>query len=373
MSLFQLDLYNKSRVWQAPVGSFTSLEGTKRFDNISDLEFTVPATHNRLGLMMTPGTRVRCKLRGETLIEGPIRSHAGSGPGVQGAFTFGVEDNFRILRNFLIYQRPGQDMVDQGLSYRYEITGNVETVFKDLITKNVVSRSIEPVIVATNQNRGSVITSQARMAKIYNEMFPFLEAQGFGVTVTASPAGLTVDLYQPGTYANPLTESSRVIRKWKYRLEAPDVTHVVVGGEGEGTARTFMSKTDTARQTLWGDRIEEFRDARDANNLDTYEERADETLFEGRGAVGIEVQLAETKNFHFHGSDGLHVGQLVTAKVAGGAVNVTDILREIEFSYNVEDGLKLTGVIGHETDPNVRMAKTIAKLAGSLGKLKASQ
>lgn len=373
MSLFQLDLYNKDRVWQAPVGAFTSLEGTKRFDNISDLEFTVPARHNRLDLMLTPGTRVRCQLRGETLIEGPIRTHAGAGPGVQGQFTFGVEDNFRILRNFLIYQKPGDTMANQSLAYRYEQTGPVETVFKDIVSLNIGDRSYEPIIIAPDLGRGATITAQARMAKVYNEMFPFLEAQGFGVTVVASPAGLTVDLYQPGVYANPLTESSRVIRKWKYKLEAPDVTSVVVGGAGEGTARTFVLKEDPVREALWGDRIEHFRDARDADNLTTIDERAEETLFEGRGAVGIEVQLAETKNFKFGGADGLQVGQIVTAKVAGGAVEVTDILREIEFSYTVEDGLKLAGVIGQETDPNARMAQIIGRLAGSLDKLKASQ
>lgn len=371
--MFRLDLYDKNRNWIAPVGAFLSIDGTKRFDNISDFDFTVKATHNRLSTMLTPGTRVRCRLRGEDFISGPIRGHSGNGPGVSGSFTFHVQDNFRILRNFLIYQVPGASMAAQSGAYNYTKTGSAEFVFKDIVTANIANRSVEPIIVPTNLNRGGVVTAQARMAKVYNEMFPLLESMGLGVAVTMTPAGLVVDVYEPGVFNTTLSENSRIIRKWKYRLDAPDVTHVVVGGQGIGTARTFISQTDTARQTLWGDRIEEFRDARDAELLDTYYERAAETLFDGQGGVGLEVTLAETKNFKFGGTNGLKVGQLVTAKVANGAVQVSDIMREIDFSYDVENGLKLTGKIGKITEPNALMAQTIAALGGSLAKLKASQ
>lgn len=371
--LFQLDLYDKDRNWKFPVGAFVSLEGTKRVDNISDLDFTVKATHNRLDFMMTPGTRVRCKLRGETLIEGPIRGWGGDGPGVSGEFTFSVEDNFRILRNFLIYQVPGGDMPAQAGAYHYTQTGPVETVFKDIVNLNIAARGIEPIIIATDLGRGGVVTAQARMAKIYNEMFPLLEANGLAARVTASPAGLTVDVYEPGVYPNVLSEGSRIVKKWKARVEAPDVTHVVVGGQGQAEARTFISATDTTREALWGDRIEMFQDARDASDLNTYDERAEESLFEGQGSASIEVVLAETKNFKFGGPDGLNVGQIVTAKVANNKVEVTDILREIDFSWNAEDGLRLKGTIGRKVDPSAQVVYAISKLAGSLNKLKASE
>lgn len=370
--LFRLDLYDKNRNWKYPVGAFESLEGTKRFDNISDLEFTVKSTHNRLDYMMTPGTRVRCQLRGETFIEGPIRAWQGAGPGKSTEFTFSVEDNFRILRNFLIYQVPGADMAGQSAAYHYTATGDVETVFKDIVTLNIANRSYEPILVGTNNHRGGIVTAQARMAKIYNEMFPLLEANGLGVYVNATPAGLVVDVYEPGIYPNVLSEGSRIVRKWKARVEAPDVTHVVVGGQGQAESRTFISHTDTARQDLWGDRIEVFTDARDAEDINTYHERADETLFDGRGVAAVEVTLAETKNFKFGGPGGLKVGQICTAKVGDGRVEVTDILREIDFSWDAENGLRLKGTIGRELDPQAQIVQAISQLAATLQKLKGS-
>lgn len=372
-SPFQIDLYNKNRVWQCPVGQYSYIRGTKRFDNISDFDFTVKADHRRLGLMLTPGTRAKLRLRGETLIEGPIREHAGSGPGVSGDFTFTVEDNFRILRNFLIYQRPGESMANQSLAYRYEQTGNIETVFKDIVNLNIANRSVEPIIIAPYQGRGGIITAQARMAKVYNEMFPLLESEGLGVSVVASPAGLTVDVYELEPFGIKLDEGSRVIRKWKYKLLAPDVTDVVVGGDGEGTLRTFTHKEDATRKALWGDRIEVFTDARDADDPATYDERADEVLFDGAGTASLKVTLAETNNFKFHGPGGLHVGNIVTAHVANHTIQVTDILREIDFEYDADKGLRLDGVIGKVTDPNDQVMQVISRMHGSLNKLKASQ
>lgn len=371
--LFRLDLYNKNRVWQYPVGSFISLEGTKRFDNISDFSFTVKATHNRMDFMRAPGTRCRLQLRGQTLIEGPIRGYEGTGPGVSGSFRFDVEDNFRILRNFLIFQRPGESMANQSLAYRYEATGPVETVFKNIISANLGTRSVEPIIIAPNQGRGGTVTAQARMAKVFNEMFPLLESMGYGVSVKASPSGLTVDVYPITTYPNTLTENSRIIRKWKVKTAAPDVTAVVVGGENSGTNRTFLMYEDVTRQNLWGDRIEVFQDARDANDLNTYAQRGAETLYDGRELVSLECRLAETKNFKFGGVDGLNVGQRVTAKVADGSIVITDLLREIDFSWDVDSGLDITGTIGKKLDPEGQIVEALSTMSGSFNKLKASQ
>jgi hypothetical protein len=172
---------------------------------------------------------------------------------------------------------------------------------------------------------------------------------------------------------NKLTERSRVIRKWKYNLKAPEVTAVVVGGQGEGTARTFIRASDPTREDLWGDRIEVFRDARDAALLATYNERAAETLFDGRGSANITVNLAEAGNFRLGGPGGLKVGQQVTAAVADGRVEVTDILREVDFSWTVEDGLDIKAQIGQSLEPTASIVNAITRLSGSVSKLKASQ
>lgn len=369
--LFKVHLYDKNRVWECPVGAFEKIEGSIRYDNISDCEVTVKATHKRLGFMLEPGTRLGVFLRGEWLMGGPIRSHNGEGPGTSTSYSFGVEDNFRVLRNFLVYPVPGQPVSNQVAAANYKVTGNMETVFKDIVSKNLV-RGPEPIIIATNQNRGGTVDSSARMATVYNELFPLLQAKGLGAKVTQTPAGLIIDVYEPGVYPNKLTEASRIIRKWKYKLEAPDATRVVVGGGGEGTARTFVERSDTAAEALWGDRIEVFRDARDVSTLATMNERGDETLFDAKGKVSITCELAETDSFHLGGVDGVKVGQIVTAEIGNGAISVTDILQQIDFSWDADSGLKLKAQIGLPVEPTAKLMKHISKLALTVDKLKAS-
>ena len=370
--LFKAHLYDKNRVWECPVGAFEAIEGSIRYDNISDCEITVKATHQRLGLMLTPGTRLGLFLRGEWLMGGPIRAHEGEGPGKSTTYTFGVEDNYRILRNYLVYPVPTAGVGSQNTASSYTISGDMETVFKDLVEKNIGSRGREPIIIATNQHRGGIVDSSARMATVYNELFPLMEARGLGAKVLQTPAGLVVDVYEPGTYENKLTEASRIIRKWKYKLEAPDVTRAVVGGGGEGTARIFVERADTVAEALWNDRIEVFRDARDVSTLATLRDRGDETVFDGKGALSITCELAETDSFHLGGSDGLNVGQICTAEIGGGAVSVTDILRQIDFSWDADSGLKLKAQIGQPIEPTAKLMKHISKLSMSVDKLKAS-
>lgn len=372
---FRIDIYDRNRQWVAPLGPFQGLTGTKRFDNVSDFEVRVKATHNRLAQLLEPGARLRLRLRGETFIEGPIRSHnaAGPGPGIAGEFRFGVEDNFRILRNFLIYQVPGGTMAEQAGSYHYEDTGPAETVFKNIAGLNILSRTVEPVTIAPDLGRGPTITSSARMATIYNEMFPLLESLNLGVKVDTTPEGLILDVYEPGVFPNKLTESSRIVRKWTYDMQAPDVTHVVVGGNGDGATRNFYELIDTEREALWGDRIEVFVDARDAPDPEASLVRATESLFDGRGAASMKVKLAETRNFQFGGEGGLKVGQQVTCVVANGTVEVTDILREVDFSWDVESGLDINAQIGRVTDPTMQMISAITRLSSSVSKLKASK
>jgi hypothetical protein len=373
VAIFAAHLYDKGRNWIAPVGAFESVEGTLRFDDASEFEITVKASHNRLPEMLTPGTRMALFLRGENVCQGPIRTQEGSGPGNNTTFTFGVEDNFRILKNFLVFQVPGGNMAAQSGAYNWTETGNIESVFKHMVELNLGTRGVEPVTVAPNLNRGGTITSSARMATVFNEMFPLLESKGLIAKVTSTPAGLVVDVVEPGTFANKLTESSRIIRKWRYKLEAPDVTNVIVGGGGQGTARVFKERWDAARHTLWGDHIEVFRDARDTSVTATLNDRGDETLFDGAGTTSLEVQLGETKSFKFGGPTGLKVGQIVTAEVANGLVSVTDTLREIEFSWNVDDGLELKGIIGRKVAPIAKVTTAMQRLSGSINKMKASQ
>lgn len=71
--------------------------------------------------------------------------------------------------------------------------------------------------------------------------------------------------------------------------------------------------------------------------------RADEALAEGAPKVSLKVTLAETKTFRFGRTFSL--GDRVSVQLAGSPV-LSDLVREVGFSYTAEDGLVVTPTVG---------------------------
>ncbi len=374
VSPFRLDIYDRNMKWQAPLGDLRKLEGTIRADVISDLTLTVAQDHKRAGLLAEPGARLRVKFRGEPLISGPVRQRAG---GLRSDLVFNVQSDGRILHNFLGYVNPAErvangPLVRQGEESAYYTIGRkpAETVLKDAVRKNIVERRGFPLTIAPDQGRGKVMEATFRMHPLYDRLFPAVQDAGLVVTVVQGDNGLVLDCYEPKSYPNVLTEQSRVIQKWSFSGGAPEATSGVLGAQGQGEAREFLAFQDAARERTWGDVIEVFKDARDTSDGATHAQRIASALLETAPKSSLTVELAESGNFKILGPKGLKPGQLVTARVGNG-IEVTDLVTEINFSYDAENGLKLTATIGPKDDPLDTLMQAITSLARGVNDLKA--
>lgn len=375
MQLFRTDIYDRSRKWQAPLGDVKKLEGTIRANAISDMQITVARNHKRVGLLSEPGARIRTKFRGEYLISGPIRQRAG---GMNADLVFDVQSDWRVLHNFLGYVNPAERVTDgsllrQGEESAYYTIGRkpAETVLKDAVRKNVVERRGFGLAIAADKARGKVMEATFRMHPLYDRLFPAVQDAGLVVTVEQDDAGgLTLDCYEPQPYPNVLTEGSRVIQKWSFNGNAPEATSGVLGAQGQGEEREFLAFRDSAREALWGDVIEVFKDARDTSDGNTHKQRTDSALLETAAKSTLTVELAESGNFKIFGPKGLKPGQMVTARVGNG-IEVTDLVTEINFSWDVENGLQLNATIGPKDDPLETLMQAITSLARGFNDLKA--
>ncbi|QSZ47235.1 hypothetical protein [Arthrobacter sp. D5-1] len=322
----------------------------------STATFSIDADHLRAADLKSPGARVDIYRHGEFQMSGPVRSLSGQFA-VDGALTFSVEDDFRILHNWTAWPKPGAPLTGQDVEYR-TITGPAETVVKTVMAENAARLGF-PLTVATDQGRGAVGTYTFRMHPAYDRLFPAVDQAGIGVTVRHSGNGLLLDCYTPRNYPHRLSPESGTVIGGTYTLAAPTATRVVVGGQGEGVAREFRQYPDAAREAQWHDVIEVFRDARDSTSTDVFAERAAETLAEGAPLAGLSLELSETKHFRY-GGDGLRRGDIVTAELDG--LLYTDVLREVRLSAD-KDGDLATPVIGERLDdPDVRLAKSIRAL-----------
>ena len=373
--LFRTDIYDNEFKWQAPLGGVKKLEGTIRANAISDMQITVAKNHKRAGLLAEPGARIRTKFRGEHLISGPIRQRAG---GMNADLVFDVQSDWRILHNFLGYVNPAErvtngPLVRQGEDTAYYTIGRkpAETVLKDAVRKNVVERRGYGLTVAADRARGKVMEATFRMHPLYDRLFPAVQDAGLVVTVEQNDAGaLVLDCYEPQPYPNVLTEGSRVIQKWDFNGTAPEATSGALGAQGQGELREFLAFRDSAREALWGDVIEVFKDARDTSDGATHKQRTDSALLETAARASLTVELAESGNFKIFGPKGLNPGQMATARVGAG-IEVTDLVSEINFSLDVENGLKINATIGPKDDPMDTLLQAITTLARGYNDLKA--
>ncbi|WP_315913575.1 Gp37-like protein [Arthrobacter sp. lap29] len=369
---FRVDIYDKDCKWKAPLGDLKSIAGTVRHNAISEATLTVAANHKRAALLGGTGARLGIKFRGEPLMTGPIRAPSGAGPGMTGDLVYEMQSDFRILHNVLGWPAPGKLITQQGDDGTYYSIGRrpAETVLKDVVAKNAVARLGFPLTIAPDLGRGANIEASFRMHPLYDRLFPAVDTAGIGVSVAMTAGRLVLDAYVPSIYPNVLTEQSRVIQKWSFSGTGPDATRVVIGGQGQGDLRVFETVKDTPLETAWGDIIEVFRDARDTADGTTYLMRGQETLDETAPRGTLTVELAETERFRYGGPKGVHVGDLVTARVGTG-ITVTDVLQEMTFSWNRAGGLKLSSTIGPKDDPMDQLMKAITTLARGVHDLKA--
>jgi hypothetical protein len=369
---FTIKIFDKDFNFKCFVGDPISLVVTPRFNQTGTGVIIVETDHHSVPFMLADGARIVLELRGAFLMSGKINRRDAEGPSVDGTVTIYFKDDFRLMHNILGYPVPGNALTAQTSEYR-TYTGTAESILKTAVTENMVTRLGLPISVASNQGRGGTVPDgvKLRFHPLYERMFPAIENAGLGVTFKQSGFQIVCDVYVPPVFAQPLTEDSGVVQSWSWSNIDATATHVVAGGAGEGTARTFRDVKDTALQGAQNDVIELFQDARDADTAAITLSRAQAGLEENAPKSGFSIQLSETEHFQY-GKDGLVVGARVTVGI--GLVTRTDILRECTLSYTRDEGLVTTPTVGDIQDsPDRTIANFLARLKKGITDLKVSK
>jgi len=364
VSAFRISVYDQDRLFRCQIGNPAALTATIRHNLTSTLTMTVPLQHNRVGELMADGARLKVSFKGEHLISGPITADALETDGASGTYTVTVEDDLRILWDILGWPVPGALITNQAAAEYRTYTGDAETILKDAVTENGVTRmGIPGLSVASNLHRGATIPGGVplRMHPLADQMFPAIEDAGLGVSVRQIGAGLVLDVYEPTTRPR-LSVKGRTLKKVSMNRTRPTKSRVVIGGQGEGTARNFRLLVDTAREAQYGMRAETFRDARDDNTTTVMDARGQETLNEAGPKNGISLTLAGAGIFQY-GPGGFHVGDRVPVKVQDG-ITITEVIRETTLTWKSKDYAETAPVVGEITNQPERItAQRLAALA----------
>lgn len=345
MDGLKITVYDKNFARKGWLGNPESVTATPLFPFGGEAQVTFPSDHNRAADILAEGARLVIEYPGIEwpIISGPVTEVQGQGPEGQSTVTVTVLDYASMLNETLGWQVPTAAISAQNTAEYRTYTGNAETIVKTMFQEQAITRLGHPVTIAPNLNRGAVIPGgvKIRMHPLADRLFPAVEQAGLGVRIYQSGSSLVLDVYEPRTYSKVISEKAGTLRSWKWNRTSPTATHVVGGGKGEGTARTFRTATDANLAALYGRKVEVFADARNGETTAELDQSNSEVLFEGKPKSGLELELSETPHFRY---GTVVVGDRVTIKA--GALTITDVLRSATVTWNKDDGLRVQPVLG---------------------------
>lgn len=244
----------------------------------------------------------------------------------------GVTDMVALADRY-VHPDPALPGDQQTTTASWARKGTAEALIADLVNLNagpsaLADRRVAGLAAITSQGRGAMTSVAARFTTLLEE-----------VRALATVGGLVVDVVQEGTSLVPVVrvpvDRSRSVRfqprsglaSYDMALTAPTVTHVLVAGQGTGTARTMRAYSQA---TTWGRRIETFQDRRDTNDIDELAKAGAETLTEGAAGAASTFTVAETPLQRF----GQHyrLGDTVTVALPGGG-EIVDGVRAVDIAW----------------------------------------
>lgn len=345
---FEIRLFDKAFTWVGVLSDPQAVTLNLRHLAQPTGQVVVKNDHRLLPRITTEGCRFTVDFQGEQVMSGLVDSLQGDGA-PDGQVTLQLRDDYALLADVLGWQDPTATIPTSGASVTlgqnyWQRTGPAESVLKQVVQANAVSRLGLPVTVAADQGRGPTITVKWRMHPIGDRLMPqWPVTSGLGIAVRQVGAGLVVDCYQGRNYPVPITRESGIVTAWEWDWAAPTITRTVAGGQGEGTARKFLGYVDSTAEATWGIVRESFVDANDVDNDADLATRVKDGQSEGRRLTGLKLTLAETQTFRY--GTHLKVGDIVTETLVGDYA-APHVLTECVLNWSVDDGFTATPAVG---------------------------
>lgn len=343
---------------------------TLRWNAVSSSYLTLKDNHPIIPIL-TAESGLRCAawlvsidgnmLATKRLLEGRVGTLTGS-DAPYGTVTVPVLDDWQDFSTMLGWQAPGADVAGQGTDEYARYSGTSEENAKAAIAANA-ARLGRPWDVAPAHVAGLAdVPLELRMQELADRVIAALTNDRLQLTIERDRTTnrWLVDVCQGETFARPITPQSGVLSRWSWVQQPPTATRAVVGGRGEGVAREFALVVDHALEAELGVALEIFVDARNAEEGADLEPYGWAELAKHTGKSGLTTQLRETSWFRF--PDAYELGTRLPVQI--GALQVEDVITQIEITHDSASGLSVVPTVGTATeDPQARLVGFIKNVA----------
>lgn len=284
--------------------------------------------YKRMLDLAEPGSSLVTERDGEELVAGPIDlDERNWSAGIDEIVLSGYDDDIHLFDRLAF---PSQAMLTSGEAFPnashhvIPASGDLpaETVMKELVLCNAItggawttgpgftgSRAVPGLTIAPDQGRGLGVIARARF-HVLGELLTSLAIAGGDLGFGIKRGVFDVWQHQDRTKQVVFSRELKNLYGYNLKRQAPTATHMIGAGGGEMTDRLFVLKGNNALASLWGRRIEVFRDRRDTTELPEIEQTLDEELFEGGEIFEAKLMPRDTNRASF--LDGYREGDVVT-------------------------------------------------------------
>lgn len=350
MARWVLWVRDASRELVAQIDDFSSAAFSIPFNDVGGWLVTGIPMESRAGAALGPGSGIVAVRDDEVEFTGPLLF-----PSVRWDKDGWVIDASGSSDDLALWGRitfPAAPSLDLNAAYSDDRSGTASTVMRQYVDVNAgpgadVTRRWAGLTLAADPAIGSAVSFSAR-----NESLGDVLAQlaivggdiGFRVAQELDGSDLEFSVYEPEDVSGSAIFQPGLgnLAAYTYSAKAPTVTRTIVGGQGEGTLRTFVERSDPVAEALWGMRLESFVDQRNTSVTDELEQAGDEELADNGAQTSIELEPVDTDAVSY----GVHyrVGSLVTVRTLEG-VEVIDRVRQVEIALG-PNGETITPTVG---------------------------
>lgn len=343
------------RVGQIADYSLPGAEFVLRFNNVGFWSLRMNAEDPLVDLVRTPGYGIVVTgPQGDVIFSGPtLAAKLEQSPeDPKGVWVVEGADDTLVLQERLAYPDPTTaDVTAQAFSHDRR-TGLAETVMKAYVDANAgsgapVSRQVTGLTIGTDLGRGPTVTNAARFTELQTLLFGIGESAGLGYDVKQVNDSLVFDVFQPVDRSGfvRFDVENDLLRSAEYGYVAPELTRVIVAGQGEAIDRLFLERSNTdstTAETVWGRRIEQFKDARQSVEVSELEQAGDEELAD-TGKTVVSVAVTPTDDVQMRYGFDWNLGDVVS--VTAGDVETTATVTEVGISVE-SDGVRVAATLG---------------------------
>jgi hypothetical protein len=339
-----IDLFTRDTALRrtGQVQDFTSLTLTLRFNAPHTWVLTLPADDADL---LDTATGIILVRDGMTLLSGPIiRRQRTLSEGRRVLTVSGADDTVWLQRRLALPVPSGPPYT--AVAYD-DKSAAAETVLRYFVDRNLgpaatTDRRLVPLTLAADQARGTSVRGRGRFHTLLELLQSIALAGGdLGFRIVQAGTALEFQVYVPEdrTATAVFSEDLGNLAGYEYATATPEADYVIVGGQGEGTARIFAEGSSASPGQP---RSETFRDRRDTDDPAVLAQTRDETLAELAQPTALSFTPVDTPALAF--GSGYFLGDRVTVVIDG--VEITDVVREVGVSVTADQGERLTPVIG---------------------------